>query len=384
MKKHLASEDICTHLGDEYDRYLGAIIPPIFQNTLFTHKHTDHGYAYSRISNPTIELAEKKLAALEAGNWAVCYSSGVAAISAVIAYFAANESHIICIKNTYGRVNQLLEHYSRKFQISTTFVEGNDPAEIKAAIRPETKLIYLESPSSLVYQMQDLEAIACIAKSHDIYTAIDNTWASPIFQNPLCFGIDLVIHSLSKYIGGHSDLIGGVVIGADMEMGTGFHEERAMFGAVMDPHLSWMVTRSIRTLPVRMKQHQENALRVASFLEGHPKVSQVFYPGLASHPQYELGLKQMSGYSGVMSIAVSGEPEQVAKMLKQLQYFEVGSSWGGFESLIALLPFNEKLAGEMNETISVSAPKSLLRISVGLENVQSLINDLDRALHTLD
>ncbi|MDF2670239.1 MAG: cystathionine gamma-lyase [Paenibacillus sp.] len=373
-------EDICAHLGDDYDRYLGAIVPPIFQNSLFTRKTINHGYTYTRVSNPTTEIAERKIAALEEGEEARCFSSGMAAISAALTYYLEKDSHVICPRAVYVPTKAFLETYMSKFGCEVTLVSGDSVEEIEQAIRPNTKVIYLESPLSNIFSLQDLSAISALAKANGIATIIDNTWATPLYQNPLKYGIDLVVHSASKYLGGHSDILGGVIVGNKQVMESITNNERSLFGAVMDPHQAWLLIRSLRTLPVRMRQHQENALKVASFLEGHPLISSVYYPGLPSHPQYELGCSQMSGYSGLLSFVPKGDKQQITKMMKSLRYFEEGPSWGGFESLI------NSPGLWVNEETSAQAgiPIGLMRISVGLENADSIMEDLDRALNGMN
>ncbi|MBW7460318.1 PLP-dependent aspartate aminotransferase family protein, partial [Paenibacillus sepulcri] len=232
----LTKEEICTHYGDDYDRYLGAIVPPIFQNSLFTRKTINHGYTYTRVSNPTTEIAEKKIAALEEGEEARCFSSGMAAITAALMSVLEKDSHIICPRNVYPPTKGFLESYMTKFGIETTFVSGESTDEIEAALRPHTKAIYLETPLSNVFTLQDLKAIAGIAKARGIVTIVDNTWATPLYQNPIAFGIDIVVHSATKYMGGHSDILAGVMIGRKTLMEEITHRERGMFGAVMDPH----------------------------------------------------------------------------------------------------------------------------------------------------
>lgn len=372
-------EDICAHLGDEYHRYLGAIAPPIFQNSLFTRKEQSHGYVYTRIANPTIEIAEKKLAALEGGEAARCFSSGMAAISAAIMQTVSKDGHVVCVRSVYGPVRQFLSDYLSRFGVETTYVDGCDPADFERAVRPETNLVYLESPVSNVFTLQDLQAVADFARSRGILTVVDNTWATPM-QNPLAFGIDMVVHSASKYLGGHSDIIGGAVIGKQEVMEAMTHNERALFGAVMDPHQAWLLIRGLRTLPLRMKQHQESAMAIASFLERHPKIERVLYPGLTSHPQAELGRRQMTGYSGLLSFIPKGDPDAVLRCLKGLRYFEEGPSWGGYESL-----FNTPGLGiDAATSQETGIPQGLVRISVGLEHTDSLLEDLDRALHGLE
>ncbi|MBP1988573.1 trans-sulfuration enzyme family protein [Paenibacillus eucommiae] len=379
LNSYSRKEDICTHLGDDYERYLGAIVPPIFQNTLFTQKTSDQGYSYTRESNPTIEIAEKKIAALEEGEAAKCFSSGMAAVSAAVMHWLSKDDHIICIKSVYPRARELLDSYLRKFGIEITYVSGAAVEEFEQAIQPNTKLIYLESPSSLIFAMQDLAAVAKLAQAYGIATVIDNTWATPLFQNPLNFGIDMVIHSATKYLGGHSDILGGAIVSRAEVLEELNFRERGLFGAVMDPHQAWLLIRSLRTLPVRMLQHQQSSLAMATFLERHEAVSQVFYPGLPSHPQYELGQKQMSGYSGVMGFIVNRSYEQIMEALRGLKLYEIGPSWGGFESLIGPMKVDEQLAWHLG----IPQGAGLVRISVGLEHIDSLIGDLEQGLNGL-
>lgn len=374
-------EDICTHLGEDYSRYMGAIVPPIFQNSLFVqptevNNITEQEYGYTRINNPTTEIAEKKLAALEEGEEAKCFSSGMAAISSAIMFYIEKDCHVICVKNVYGPTRDFLDNYLRKFGVETTFISGNDTLEIERAIRKNTKLIYLESPSTFVYSMQDLEKVSALAKAYGIATVIDNTYSTPLFQNPLKYGIDMVIHTASKYLGGHSDIVAGAIVGRSETLSQMVEKERALFGGCMDPHQAWLLIRGMRTLPVRVKQHQENGLRVAEFLEGHSRIQRVLYPGLPSHPQYELGKKQMTGYTGLMSFIPKGNTEEIMKFVNNLKFFQLGCSWGGFESLIA--PVGVGKSHEENSRNNIL--DNLVRIHVGLENVDTLIDDLDRCL----
>jgi cystathionine gamma-lyase len=372
-------EDICTHLGDDYDRYLGAIVPPIFQNSLFTRTTTDHGYVYTRVSNPTIEIAEQKIAALEEGEAARCFASGMAAISAAVMHGIEKDSHVICAANAYPPARIFLDSYLSRFGVETTFVSGVSLAEFEQAVRPNTKVIYLESPASVVFTLQDLEQVAALAKAKGILTIVDNSWATPMYQNPLKFGIDLVVHSASKYLGGHSDIVAGVVVGSQARMEQLTHNERSLFGANMDPHQAWLLIRGLRTLPLRMRQHQESAMKIAAFLEAHPKIKQVLYPGLPSHPQYSLGRKQMSGYSGLMSFVPAGSREQIRQFMKRLKLFQEGPSWGGHESLIS----GPGVDLDEETSLKTGIPVGLLRISVGLEHADSLIEDLEQAMRVL-
>jgi cystathionine gamma-lyase len=374
-----SKEDICAHWGDDYDRYLGAIVPPIFQNSLFTRKTVNHGYTYTRVSNPTTEIAEKKIAALEEAEEARCFSSGMAAITAALMSVMEKDCHIVCPLNVYAPTKIFMETYMARFGVETTFVSGESASEFEAAIRPNTRAIYLETPLSNVFTLQDLHAIAAISRARGIVTIADNTWATPLFQNPITCGIDLVVHSATKYMGGHSDIIAGVIVGSKERMERITHEERGLFGATMDPHQAWLLIRGLRTLPLRMQRHQESGMRVAVFLEEHPLVERVLYPGLPSHPQHELGKTQMSGCSGLLSFVPRGTKAQVAGFIKSLKLFEEGPSWGGFESLIN----SPGLSLDEETSRRTGVPQRLVRISVGLEHPESLLADLDRSLEAM-
>lgn len=383
--KYLTKEDICTHVGDEYSEYMGAIVPPIFQNSLFVRPTADngvdnHGHLYTRDSNPTIEIAERKIAALEGAEGAVCFPSGMGAISAAILHFVKKDSHVILVQTAYGPTRRFITEYLvNKFGITYTLVHGSDVSQIEAAIKDNTTLIYLESPSSFVFHVQDLDAISAIAKKHDIGTVIDNSYATPLHQNPLAHGIDIVCHTASKYLGGHSDIVAGALAANKEIVESVASNERELIGACMDPHQAWLLIRGMRTLPVRLKQHEESALKVAHFLEGHPKVKQVFYPNLESHPEHELFKKYISGGCGLLSFVPKGGIKETYDVINACRLFQYGCSWGGFESLIidAGVGLSEKESGDFG------VPQNLIRLHVGLENADSLIADLDQALSVI-
>jgi cystathionine beta-lyase len=381
MKEKLSPEDICTHTGEDYTNYHGAMIPPIFQNSLFVqskdHPFDPENFVYTRMSNPTLQVAEKKLAELENAEAALVFSSGMAAISSGILSIVKAGDHILAVENVYGPTREFLEQYLSKFNVSVSFVKGDHPEEFENSIQQKTQLIYLESPTSFTMHMQDLAEIASIARKNQVFTMIDNTWATPLYQNPISFGIDLVAHTASKYLGGHSDIVAGVLAGSKKHLDTIQMKERALFGAVMDPHQAWLLIRGLRTLPVRLQQHQQNAIKIAKFLEQHPAVDQVLYPGLASHPQYELAKRQMSGCSGLMSFVLKGDAHTVETFIQQLQVFQLACSWGGFESLV--IPIGKGMNIDMREKLGIHP--ELIRIHVGLENIDTLVNDLKQALN---
>ena len=293
--------------------------------------------------------------------------------------------HVITLRNIYGPAMNFLDNYLReKFNIDVTFVSGESIQEIENAIKENTTLIYLESPSSAIFSMQNLKAIADLAKKHNIKTIVDNTWATPIFQKPLELGIDLEVHSCSKYLGGHSDIIAGVIIGSAKDIDSIYQNEFLLFGAKMAPFEAWLLMRSLRTLPMRMEKHQNNALKVANFLENHPKIKSVNYPGLKSHPQFELGKKQMKGYSGLMSFVIdSDELSDIKNFVNALEHFSIGVSWGGHESLIhaPAISYLKEMTPEQFKSTGLSL--GVMRVSIGLEHVDDLIEDLTGALNNI-
>ena len=384
-KQYLKKEDICTHLGDDYAKFMGAIVPPIFQNSLFvkptpTNGVPDSGYVYTRVCNPTTEIAEKKIAALEGADGALCFSSGMAAISSAILHFVRDNCHVVYVASSYGPTRTFLTQYcANRFGVTTTPVKGVTTEEVEAAIRPNTKLIYLESPSSGVFRLQDIEAIAQIAKSKGIGTIIDNTYATPLHQNPLRYGIDIAVHTASKYMGGHSDIVAGALAANAEIIESIQHQERELLGSIMDPHQSWLLTRGLRTLPLRLKQHGANGRQVAQYLEQHPKVEQVFYPGSETFQQKELFRRYLSGTNGLISFVPKGTVEQVRQFMYDLKVFQFGVGWGGFESLV----INITVGYTPEQAEAVDCPVNLVRIHCGLEDADSLIADLEQAFEKL-
>jgi cystathionine beta-lyase/cystathionine gamma-synthase len=370
----------------------GAVVPPIYQNSLFTKENWDevdktfddriNNLIYTRGHNPSVRIVEEKIAALAGGEKAHLFPSGMAAISAAVLSCIKTGDHIVAIKNIYGPANNLLQNYLKpKFGIEITYISGNTVEEFRKAIRDNTTLFYLESPSSVVMSLQDIRGITQLAKSKGIKTIIDNTWASPIFQKPIAMGIDLEVHSCSKYIGGHSDVIAGVVIGKKNDLDSIFTREFELLGAKTAPFEAWLILRSLRTLHIRMERHQKNAMIVAEFLEYHPKIEKVNYPGLKSFPQYELGKEQMTGYSGLMSFQLKTDDlVSIKAFFNGLQLFQIGVSWGGHESLIyaPAISYLKELSEDQFKGMGISVGD--MRISVGLEDPDDLVNDLKQAL----
>jgi len=392
MKPPKKTETMLAHWAEDRAGHHGAVVPPIYQNTLFVFedwaaidKAFDDRYEsaiYTRGTNPTVRMVEKKLAALAGGEAARLFASGMAAISAAIFHCVDPGDHVIAVKNVYGPTNNLLNRYlKRKMGIETTFVPGNSLSDFEQAIRPNTKLIYLESPSSAVFSLQDVVAVAELAREKGILTIMDNSWATPVFQKPLEMGVDLEVHSVTKYLGGHSDVVAGVVIGSMARVREIAVTEGELLGGKMAPFEAWLLLRSLRTLPLRMKQHQHNAGVVAAFLEAHPAVKQVRYPGLESHPQRALADKQMSGCSGLLSFELATRDlSKIQAFVNALEIFELGVSWGGHESLVyaPAISYLKELPPEQFEALGIALGD--IRISVGLEDANDLTADLEQAL----
>lgn len=375
-----------THLGEDPSKYMKSVTPPVFMNSLHVFDTVDEYFSvdifkdefyYGRASNPTVAILEKKLAALEHGARAVAFSAGMAACTAAVMAVCKMGSHIICLKESYGPVQHLLDDFLiEKMNVSVTYVNGTKLEDFEEAIRPETDLIILESPSTLLFSVIDLEGVAKLAKEHGIKTYIDNTYSTPVFQKPLDMGIDIVMHTMTKYIGGHSDLSGGVLISKDEELMRGLMIQRDRFGSVLGPMEGWLAIRGLRTLDVRIRRHYETGMQVAEFLENHPKVKKVYYTGLKSHPQYELARKQQKGECGLMSLEIDGDEKATARFVDALNIFERGCSWGGFESLAIAYTYN--WTQEQQDFLGVN--RSIVRLHCGLEGAENLIEDLKQAL----
>ncbi|MDO6447038.1 aminotransferase class I/II-fold pyridoxal phosphate-dependent enzyme [Colwellia sp. 1_MG-2023] len=377
-----------TKISDPY----GAVISPIYQNSLFTFENWEaietafndkiNNAIYTRGKNPTVALVEEKIATLAHGEKAKLLASGMAAVSAGMLHFLSANDHIITLNNIYGPSISLINDFLiPKMNIEVSYVSGTDIDEIAAKIKPNTKLIYLESPSSVVFSLQDLAKISALAKQHDIATAIDNTWATPLFQKPLNLGIDLEIHSCSKYLGGHSDIVSGILIGSEKLINAIHVREYELLGAKMAPMEAWFLLRSLRTLDLRMERHQKSALKIAQFLERHPKVAKVNYPGLTSFPQYKLAKQQMSGFSGLMSFQLkTTDLTQIKTFFNGLNLFQIGVSWGGHESLIYAPAISGLKEQNPEQFKKMAISLNDMRISIGLENVEDLIADLTESL----
>ena len=380
------------HTGDDYGKYLNAVVPPVFLNSLHLYDtfedycnvdvFREDSFVYGRDSNPTVTILEKKIAAIEHASRAVCFASGMAAFSAAVMTTCRAGSHIICMKDVYMPVKRYLQQICvEKLGMRVSFVSGNDLQEIEDAACGQTSLMILESPATFVFRVVDLRAIAEIAHRKHFYTYIDNTCLTPIFQKPLDLGIDITMHTMSKYFGGHSDIIGGVLAGKDEAlMRRIMSQARELYGGILGPMEAWLTIRGLRTLDVRMHEFQRIGMAVAGYLEQNDRVAKVYYTGLASHPQAEIIRKQQSGHSSLMSFSLdTKDPETAVRLIDHLHLFGKGCSWGGFESL-ALCP----LYKESQEACDlIGMDRSLIRIYCGLEGSDNLIADLDQALKQL-
>lgn len=384
-------ETIISHYAESRELYQGAVVPPIYQTSLFTFKDYDEildvfsgnsqKHLYSLMSNPSVEILEKKLAALANAEAAVVMGSGMAAISNAIMNFIKKDGHVVTIKNLYNPTNKFFSSYLKeKMGLEVDFIEGTSVKEFEESIKENTCLIYLESPSTAVFKMQDIKAIVDIAKSRGIKVVIDNTWATPLFQRCIEMGVDLEIHALSKYINGHSDVIGGVILGSEKDIRNIRDNELPLYGGKLGPLEAWLVLRGLRTLPARMKIHQENTKEIVEFLDNHPKIKIVNHPLSKYYPQKELFKKQMLGYAGLLSFEIDTDLEGVKRFINSLKYFKIGVSWGGYESL-AFVP-NIAITNELTEEQikDLNIPVGVIRVNIGLENIKDLLRDLKEAL----
>ncbi len=369
------------HVGQEPESSTGSTIVPIYQTSTYTQealgKHK--GYEYSRTGNPTRAALETALAALENGKYGLCFASGLAATTTVLCLLKAGDE-IVAGDDLYGGTIRLFDRVFSNFNIKVNYVDGRNPKNFESGITANTKLIWLETPTNPMLRLCDIKAISQISKAKNLLLCVDNTFASPYFQKPLDLGADIVVHSTTKYLGGHSDVVGGAVILNNKETYEKVKFYQNAIGGTPGPFDSWLVLRGIKTLAVRMKKHEENAMKIAEFLEKHSKVKKVHYPGLKSHPQHELAKKQMSGFGGMISIEINGDKEATKKIIESTKLFSLAESLGGVESLINH-PFTMTHVGVPAEhKARLGIVENLIRLSVGIEDTNDLIEDLKQAL----
>ncbi|WP_276132984.1 trans-sulfuration enzyme family protein [Polluticoccus soli] len=364
------------------DPLTGSISVPIYQTSTYVQEApgVNKGYDYARSNNPTRETLEKIIAQLEGGKRGSAFASGLAAIDAVVKLLQSGDE-ILAVDDIYGGAFRLFTHIYAKFGIKVNYTDTTDVVNVIDAITPNTKLIWLESPTNPTLKISDIAAIAKIAKQNNILLCVDNTFASPALQRPIELGADLVIHSATKYLGGHSDLIAGLVVSASEEIGEQIKFIQNASGAILSPHDSWLVIRGVETLGLRVKQHCINAQRVAEYLEQHPAIDKVFYPGLKSHPNHEVAAKQQSAFGGIVSFTLKNDTEEAAKnVVCATKYFKLAESLGGVKSLLChpATMTHKSIPAEKRQSAGVA--DSLIRLSVGLEEVEDLIKDIEQAL----
>lgn len=381
---------ILNHLGEEREKYFGSVSPPIFQSSNFCFatvaemrealKNEDSVPFYTRGVNPTVTILREKVAALESAEDALIFGSGSAAMAAAVMSSVKGKEHVICVKKPYSWTNKLLNKLLVQYGVETTMVDGTDIENFRSAIKPNTKLIILESPNSVTFEMQDIRAVAALAKQHNITTIIDNSYATPIFQRPIEMGIDMTVHSASKYFGGHSDIVAGVLTGSKKKIAEIFQSEFMTLGGIISPNDAWLMLLGLRTLKIRVERTNATAAKVVEFMENHPKVDKVFFPFSKSNPQYELAKSQMSGTGGMFSAQLKAKDiASVEAFCNSLKRFLLACSWGGHESLI----FPTCTLYDSQNYGATELPWNHIRFYVGLEEPEEIIEDLRQALEKI-
>ncbi len=381
---------ILFELGEQREAYAGAVTPPLFQTSNFSFENVaqmrmalqdEYSHSvYSRGNNPTLAILRKKLAALEGADDALVFSSGCAAITTALFSNLKAGDHMVCIRHPYSWVTHLCEHILPKYDISVSYAEEGSVDAYAAVSRPETRVYYLESPNTFTFGITDIAGVAAFAKQNNILTLIDNSYSTPLYQKPLVLGVDLVLHSASKYLAGHSDVVAGVLAGRSEIIRKIYHSEYLAFGAVIQPFEAWLMLRGLRTLALRLEKSSRNAQAVIQAIDGHPAVEEIYYPFHPSFKGYALARKQMKNSSGLFSIRLKvKEPSQVAAFADSLKYFLKAVSWGGFESLVFPAYTFYRFDAPVNEQI----PWQVVRLYCGLEETQDLVEDVLNALNKI-
>ncbi|MDJ0951729.1 MAG: cystathionine gamma-synthase [Alphaproteobacteria bacterium] len=370
------------HAGQEPDPTTGAIMTPIFASSTFVQespgKHK--GYEYARTGNPTRKAFEDCMADLENGTHGFAFASGMAAMGTILELLDSR-AHVVAMDDLYGGSFRLFENVRRRSSgLDFSFVDLSDLDALEAVVRPDTRMIWIETPTNPLLKLVDLGAVAAFARQRGILTVCDNTFASPVLQRPLDFGIDIVVHSVTKFLNGHSDMVGGVVVVKDPELAEQLGYLQNAVGGVMSPFDAFLALRGLKTLHLRVQQHCRNATEVANFLEAHPKVEQVLYPGLPSHPQHELALQQMEAFGGMITAVLAGGIEESRRFLERCQVFALAESLGGVESLIEHPAIMTHASVPADKRAELGISDGLVRLSVGIEDVYDLTRDLEQAL----
>ncbi len=369
------------HAGQEPDPTTGSVMTPIYQTSTYAQAGLgEHkGFEYSRSGNPTRAALEACMASLEEGTYGLAFASGMAAETAILSLLSAGD-HIVSCDDTYGGTYRIFERVMRRYNVEASYVAAGNVAAYEQAIRPHTKMIWLETPTNPLLDLIDIQSVATLAHQKNLLVIVDNTFASPYFQQPLKLGADIVVHSTTKYINGHSDIIGGALVTSNEEVYQAIKFYQNATGGVPGPFDSWLTLRGIKTLAVRMRQHEANALAVARFLHEHPRVEKVYYPGLPSHPDHELAKRQMSGFGGMVSFQFKGTYADVAQMVRRFRVFALAESLGGIESLVChpASMTHGSIPREIREARGLT--DTLLRLSVGIEDIEDILSDLEQAL----
>ncbi|HYB95067.1 MAG TPA: cystathionine gamma-synthase [Vicinamibacterales bacterium] len=384
LKDDARFSTICIHAGQEPDPATGAIITPIYQTSTYVQDGLGQphaGFEYGRTQNPTRMALERNIAAIEAGTAAFAFASGMAAIDALLTRLESGD-HVLVSDNTYGGTFRLFERVRRKFGLDFTYVDTSQPRLVEPALKPNTKYLFIETPTNPMLQITDIQCVSSIAHRKNVRVVVDNTFASPYIQQPLRLGADIVLHSTTKFLNGHSDSVGGVVILKHQDDIDWMKFVQNAAGAILGPMDSWLILRGTKTLTVRMERTNENAQIIAEFLDAHPKVTRTIYPGLKSHPHYALARKQMHGFGGLISFDV-GSLENARTVLERLRLMALAESLGGVETLIShpAIMTHASVPKERRDMLGIS--DGLIRISVGIEDVEDLQADLDQALRAL-
>jgi cystathionine beta-lyase/cystathionine gamma-synthase len=380
LSPHARFSTICIHAGQEPDPTTGAIITPIYQTSTYVQEELGRhkGYEYARTQNPTRAAVERNVAAIEGGKGAYAFASGMAAIGAIATMLKSGD-HVVVTDNTYGGTFRLFDKVLTRYGLSFSYVDSSKPDQIEAAMRPSTRMLFVETPTNPVMRLTDLAGAAAIAHARNARLVVDNTFASPCVQRPIEFGADLVVHSTTKFLNGHSDSIGGIVVGVRDEDLEWLKFIQNAEGAILSPFDSWLVLRGTKTLALRMAQHSAGGLALAEFLASHPKVTRVLYPGLQTHPQHDLAKRQMRGFGGMLSFDV-GSFESARRVCNRVQLMALAESLGGVETLICHPASMTHASVPVERRQAIGLTDSLVRISVGIEDPQDLIDDLKYAL----
>jgi cystathionine gamma-synthase/cystathionine beta-lyase len=378
--KQVSLDTELVQIGVGRDRQTGAISVPIHPSATYRHPAVGEstGYDYTRSGNPTRQALEEGLARLEGGSRGLAFASGMAALTTFFLHFSSGD-HLIVSEDLYGGTYRVLDRIFADFGLATSYVDTTDSSRVEAAIRDTTRALLVETPGNPLLGVADLEALGELCRRRQLLFAVDNTFLSPVLQRPIDFGADVVLHSGTKYLGGHSDLCSGVLVARTPELGERFYFLQNTTGAILPPQDSWLLIRSLKTLALRMERHCQNAMQIATWLEAHPRVGTVYYPGLVSHPGHQLSKRQCKGFGGMLSFRVAS-PEHARQVLQRLQLISFAESLGGVESLMTLpaLQTHGDIPVEERERLGIC--ESLLRLSVGIESVDDIIADLEQAL----